>query len=80
MKGRAHLWRRFRRNRGAVVGLFVLLAIVLAAVFGPMIYTVDPFDMIGRPAQTPSARFPLGTDVTGATCSPACCTVAGSPC
>ncbi|WP_414644230.1 ABC transporter permease [Bosea sp. (in: a-proteobacteria)] len=60
-----HLWRRYRRNRGAVLGLVVLAAIVLAALFGPMIYTVDPFDMIGRPAQAPSARFPLGTDVTG---------------
>lgn len=65
MRGALRLWRRFRRNRGAVAGLFVLLAIVLAAVFGPMVYTVDPFDMIGRPAQTPSLRFPLGTDVSG---------------
>jgi peptide/nickel transport system permease protein len=65
MKGALPLWRRFRRNRGAVAGLIILLAIVLAAVFGPMVYTVDPFDMIGRPAQMPSARFPLGTDVTG---------------
>ncbi|HEV7257534.1 MAG TPA: ABC transporter permease [Bosea sp. (in: a-proteobacteria)] len=65
MKGILHLWRRYRRNRGAVLGLVVLAAIVLAALFGPMIYTVDPFDMIGRPAQAPSARFPLGTDVTG---------------
>jgi peptide/nickel transport system permease protein len=65
MKRRSSLWRRFSRNRGAVVGLVLLSAIVLAALFGPMIYTVDPFDMIGRPAQTPSARFPLGTDVSG---------------
>jgi peptide/nickel transport system permease protein len=65
MKGMMHLWRRYRRNTGAVVGLVVLSLIVLAAVFGPMIYTVDPFDMLGRPAQPPSARFPLGTDVSG---------------
>lgn len=65
MKGMTHLWRRYRRNRGAVVGLVLLSLIVLAAIFGPMIYTVDPFDMMGRPAQPPSARFPLGTDVSG---------------
>lgn len=56
---------RFSRNRPAVVGAIVLVAIFLLAVFGPMLYAVDPFEMLGRPTQPPSARFPLGTDVSG---------------
>jgi len=58
-------WRKFRRNRAAVAALFVLALIVLAAAFGPLLYTADPFDMLGRPTQPPSQRFPLGTDVSG---------------
>ncbi|MET3794225.1 ABC transporter permease [Aquamicrobium terrae] len=65
MTGFLDLWRRFRRNVAAVVGLFFLLCIVLAALFGPMLYPVDPYDMIGRPSMPPSAEFPLGTDVSG---------------
>jgi peptide/nickel transport system permease protein len=65
MTNALELWRRFRRNRGAVLGLGVMLLIILAAILGPMLYGADPFDMIGRPNQKPSARFPLGTDVSG---------------
>jgi peptide/nickel transport system permease protein len=65
MSGIVDLWRRFRSNIAAVVGLVFLTFIVLVALFGPMLYTVDPYDMIGRPATLPSARFPLGTDVSG---------------
>jgi peptide/nickel transport system permease protein len=65
MSGIALLWRRYRRNRSAVAGLLSLGLIAAAAVFGPMLYSVDPFDMIGRPSTTPSIRFLLGTDVSG---------------
>src|SRR5690606_35992605 len=58
-------WRRFRRNPAAVGGLAVLLLVVAAAIFGPMLHPLDPFDMVGRPSQPPSARFLLGTDVSG---------------
>jgi peptide/nickel transport system permease protein len=65
MSRTADFWRRFSRNRAAVVGLIVLAAIVIAALLGPLLYPVDPFDMIGRPSVPPSARYPLGTDVSG---------------
>lgn len=57
--------RRFRQNRAAVAGLVVLLAISLMAFVGPMLYPVDPFDMVGRPFMPPFGEFPLGTDVSG---------------
>ena len=65
MSALAEFWRRFSLNAAAVVGLVLLLLIVAAAIFGPALYPVDPYDMIGRPSQPPSARFPLGTDVSG---------------
>lgn len=65
MSALSDFWIKFRRNRGAVVGLVLLVMIVLAALFGPFFYPVDPFDMIGRPTTKPSSRFPLGTDVSG---------------
>jgi peptide/nickel transport system permease protein len=65
MTGAAEFWRRFRRNRGAVLGLGIVLLFVAVAIVGPAIYAIDPFDMIGRPNQLPSQRFPLGTDVSG---------------
>jgi peptide/nickel transport system permease protein len=47
------------------VALAILAAVLLVAAFGPMIYPVDPFDMVGRPSTPPSQRFLLGTDVSG---------------
>ena len=65
MKGLATFWFRFRRNRAAVAGAVVLTIVVLAAIFGPWLYPVDPFDMVGRPYTVPLDQFPLGTDVAG---------------
>jgi peptide/nickel transport system permease protein len=58
-------WRKYRRNRAAVAGLAMLVVVLLAAIFGPLAYPTDPFDMVGRPSSPPSARFVLGTDVSG---------------
>ncbi len=65
MRGLVTFWRRFRRNRGAVAGAATLALVVAAALVGPLLYPVDPFDMVGRPAQPPFGRYLLGTDVAG---------------
>jgi peptide/nickel transport system permease protein len=65
MSGLLDFWRRYRRNPAAVAALAVLLVIVAVAAVGPFIYPTDPFDMVGRPAVPPGARFWLGTDVSG---------------
>lgn len=65
MSGLAEYWQRFRRNRAAVVALGLLGAIVTGAVIGPLVYPVDPFEMMGRPSLAPGGRFLLGTDVSG---------------
>jgi peptide/nickel transport system permease protein len=58
-------WRRFRNNRAAVGGLVALAAIVAFAMAGPMLYPVDPFDMVGQPSVPPGGEQVLGTDVAG---------------
>ena len=64
---RASFWTRFQRNRSAVAGLGILCVIVSTALFGPLIYPVDPWAMVARPFIWPGAdaAAPLGSDVLG---------------
>ena len=59
-------WRQYRRNRLAMFGLALLLAIVLAVLLGPWLYPVDPkaIDILAS-GQPPSAGHPMGTDDLG---------------
>lgn len=61
------LWRRYRQNRLALFGLFVLLALVIIALIGPLLYNIDPTTI--SPSYNlnafPSAANWLGTDNTG---------------
>ena len=59
-------WTVFLRNRAAVLGLAILLLMALVVVFGPMIYPVDPFDLVGAPMSPPGTEDAwLGTDYLG---------------
>ncbi|MCO4824594.1 MAG: ABC transporter permease, partial [Amylibacter sp.] len=59
-------WRRFRGNYAALAGLIVLSIIIFAAIFGPSIYGVDPFEMVWSPFSPPGVDgFILGTDYLG---------------
>ncbi len=63
---RAGFWTRFARNRSAVVGLAILIAVLVLAAIAPVIYPGDPFDLAGRPMTPPfSGAFFLGTDTLG---------------
>lgn len=56
----------FIGNRAAMVASIVLLLIVVAAIFGPMMYPVDPFEMVWAPFTPPGQEgFILGTDYLG---------------
>lgn len=59
------IWRMFFANKAAVFGLVLWIFIVLMAFFGPMIYTTDPFDIVGAPMSPPGEELPLGTDYLG---------------
>ena len=60
-------WQVFRRNKAAMTGLVILLIIVLATIFGPMLYRVSPFAVVGSPHLAPGATGApiLGTDKLG---------------
>ena len=56
----------FVGNRAAVAASLVLFAIIMAAIFGPMIYSGDPFEMVWAPFTPPGQDgFILGTDYLG---------------
>lgn len=60
-------WRRFCRNKGAVLGLGVLAVALVLVVLGPVLAPNDPWDMVQQPFLAPlqEAGFPLGTDTMG---------------
>ena len=56
----------FVKNHAAVAALAVLTLIVLGAIFGPMLYPTDPFEMVWAPFTPPGTEgFLLGTDYLG---------------
>jgi peptide/nickel transport system permease protein len=59
-------WKQFAKHKGAVIGMIVFVVIVLAAVVGPYIYTLDPqySDLLAR-NKGPSLAHPFGTDNLG---------------
>lgn len=60
-------WQRFAQNRGAVIGMVILLLVVLIAVIGPLVFPQSPWRMVNRPFLAPLAvnGLPLGTDALG---------------
>ncbi len=66
---RSDVWRQFRRHKGAVAGMVILVVIVIGSVFGPMVY---PFEATGPDAidvskanQSPGWPHIFGTDNLG---------------
>jgi len=60
-------FKQFCRNKGAVLGLVVLLIVVAVAFVAPLFYPQSPWRMVQRPFLPPFtvAGFPLGTDSLG---------------
>jgi peptide/nickel transport system permease protein len=59
-------WSVFRRNRAALVGLSLLGMIALMLLAGPLVYGIDPFEIVGSPMSPPGTDdAPLGTDYLG---------------
>ena len=67
MAGLLEFWRRYRRNRAAVVGLALLTLIVAMALLAPFVFPTDPLRIVGLSELWPAVdpRFPLGTDSLG---------------
>ncbi len=56
---------QFLRGPVGMGGAVALCAIVLASLFGPALYGVDPFDLVAAPFSAPGEEAPLGTDYLG---------------
>jgi ABC-type dipeptide/oligopeptide/nickel transport system permease subunit len=63
---KSDFWRAFARNKGAVLGLVILIAIVVLAVFASVLFPGDPWDMATAPFQPPlSEDALLGSGMLG---------------
>jgi peptide/nickel transport system permease protein len=62
---RKDIWRRFRRNRLAVVGLAFILLLIIAAVFAPLIAPYGPTERTSDFRASPSSDHWFGTDQIG---------------
>lgn len=60
-------WKRFRSNRGAVIGLVILAVVIATAVAAPFLFPTSPWKMVQRPFLPPFTQdgLPLGTDAVG---------------
>ncbi len=59
-------WRRFRRNRGAVVGLVILLLVMFMAATAGLFFPDSPWDMVAAPFMPPGEMgMLLGSDSLG---------------
>src|ERR1700761_487182 len=62
----AEAWRRFRRHRLAVASTALLLVMILAVAFGPLVWRVQINDIdFAAQLNGPSWAHPLGTDDLG---------------
>ena len=61
-------WKRLRKNKGAMIGLFIVIVLFLLALFAGVIFDYDT-DVIGQNynelLQEPSWKHPFGTDEMG---------------
>ena len=57
--------QRLRSNRGALIGLTIVLLMVSSAAFAPWLAPYDPNVSQGTRLQGPSLEFPMGTDNLG---------------
>ncbi len=60
-------WTQFARNRGAVIGLAILVLVIATAILAPVLFPQSPWRMVQRPFLPPftAAGLPLGTDALG---------------
>lgn len=67
MTGLLGFCRRYARNRAAVAGLLVLLAVLVMAALADRLFPDDPWDMVAEPLLWPGqdSEFPLGSDLLG---------------
>src|SRR5262249_28661219 len=61
----SRVWSRFRRYRPGVAGGVIVLTLIFAAVFAPVLAPYSPTQKVGHRAASPSSEFWLGNDEIG---------------
>ena len=62
----ADFWKRYKRNRMAVLGLCIVVLILFMAATASIFYPDDPFRLVGKPLSGPFENgFLLGSDSLG---------------
>lgn len=56
---------KYSQNKAGILGLGIFCLVLLTTVLGPLIYPVNPFEMVGKRFLPPGGLFPLGTDYLG---------------
>ena len=62
------VWRHLRRNKGAMVGLAIVILLILMVIFAGVLFDYDTVVIkqdISQRLQSPSASHPFGTDELG---------------
>jgi oligopeptide transport system permease protein len=59
------VWRRFRRNRAAMVAAMFLLLMILIAIFAPLVARDSDTELLYQPLLSPSSAHWMGTDDLG---------------
>lgn len=67
MKALRDFWRRFRRNRAALLGLLVLFGVLVMALSATSLFPGNPWDMVAAPFVWPGQErtLLLGSDMLG---------------
>ncbi|TXT47692.1 MAG: hypothetical protein FD137_1019 [Spirochaetes bacterium] len=65
MKTTNNVFRLFLKGKAGVVGLVILSAFILVAVFAPLISPYPPYERVGTPFEQPSIKHLLGTNDIG---------------
>ncbi len=59
------IWKRFRRNKLAMVGMCIVVFMILLAIFANVLSPYDPYLQVDDPLQFPSLKHWFGTDNYG---------------
>jgi peptide/nickel transport system permease protein len=65
MKSVGVFWERYRRNKGAILGLITLVSLLIMAIFTPALATHDPAAITRGSFDPPSSGHFLGSDDLG---------------
>ncbi|MGC1307577.1 MAG: ABC transporter permease [Phormidesmis sp.] len=64
--GKWREWRRFKRDRIAILGTLILLVIITSVIFGPLLYPISYSEIdFAQSTAPPNWQHPLGTNPLG---------------